>query len=59
MIRAHRFFPILLAIVAFPLCSAAQDAPSEYASLLASLKGGNTSIDYARLRLTWVDSPEY
>jgi len=27
--------------------------------LLASLKGGDTSIDYGRLRLSYMDSPEY
>jgi len=32
---------------------------SEYATLLASLKGGDTSIDYGRLRLSYMDSPEY
>lgn len=32
---------------------------SEYATLLASLKGGDTNIDYGRLRLSYMDSPEY
>ena len=35
------------------------DQPSEYAILLASLKAGNTDIDYTRLRLSYMDSPEY
>ena len=32
---------------------------SEYATLLVSLKAGNTAIDYTRLRLSYMDSPEY
>jgi len=38
---------------------AAAGPPSEYATLLASLKAGNTNIDYARLRFSYMDSPEY
>jgi hypothetical protein len=49
----------LLAVAALPPAVAAQDRPSEYATLLASLKAGNTSIDYTRLRLSYMDSPEY
>lgn len=49
----------LLAVVALPLAAVAQDQLSEYATLLASLKAGNTSIDYTRLRLSYMDSPEY
>jgi hypothetical protein len=53
----------LLALVALHPAVAApfavSDQPSEYATLLASLKAGNTGIDYARLRLSYVDSPEY
>lgn len=38
---------------------AAQEQPSsEYATLLAELKSGNTDIDYTRLRLSYPDSPE-
>jgi hypothetical protein len=52
----------LLAVVALPPAIAApfavSDQPSEYATLLASLKAGNTSIDYTRLRLSYMDSPE-
>ena len=52
----------LLAVVALPPAVAApfavSDQPSEYATLLASLKAGNTSIDYTRLRLSYMDSPE-
>ncbi|HME57012.1 MAG TPA: DUF4919 domain-containing protein [Terracidiphilus sp.] len=49
----------LLAVVALPPAVAAQDQPSEYATLLASLKAGKTDIDYTRLRLSYMDSPEY
>jgi len=49
----------LLAVLALPRPCPASDAPSEYATLLASLKAGNTAIDYTRLRLTYMDSPEY
>ena len=53
----------LLAVAALPPAVAAPFAvpgqPSEYASLLASLKAGNTAIDYTRLRLSYMDSPEY
>jgi hypothetical protein len=52
----------LLAVVALPPAVAApfaSDQPSEYALLLASLKAGNTAIDYTRLRLSYMNSPEY
>ena len=49
----------LLAVAAFPPAATAQNQPSEYATLLASLKAGNTAIDYTRLRLSYMDSPEY
>lgn len=49
----------LVAVLALPLPGVAADKPSEYATLLASLKAGNTGIDYARLRLSYMDSPEY
>jgi hypothetical protein len=58
MIHALRYTFILLALFAFPFFVSAQDSPSEYATLLASLKAGNTNIDYGRLRLSYVDSPE-
>jgi hypothetical protein len=52
-----------LAVVALPPAVAAplavSDQPSEYAVLLASLKAGKTDIDYTRLRLSYMDSPEY
>jgi hypothetical protein len=49
----------LLAVAALPPAVAAPDQPSEYAALLASLKAGNTAIDYTRLRLSYMESPEY
>jgi hypothetical protein len=49
----------LLAVAALPAAIAALDQPSEYAVLLASLKAGKTDIDYTRLRLSYMDSPEY
>jgi hypothetical protein len=51
----------LLALAALPpaVAAPAPDQPSEFAVLLASLKAGNTDIDYTRLRLSYMDSPEY
>lgn len=49
---------LLVAIFASQTLVVAQDHLSEYATLLASLKAGNTRIDYTRLRLSFVDSPE-
>jgi hypothetical protein len=49
----------LLAVAILPSYVAALDQPSEYATLLASLKAGKTDIDYARLRISYMDSPEY
>jgi hypothetical protein len=49
----------LLAMAALPPAFVAQDKPSEYATLLASLKAGKTDIDYTRLRISYMDSPEY
>ncbi len=57
--RAQFLTCILATVLAEPPLAAAADPPSEYATLLAALKGGNTSVDYARLRLSWMDSPEY
>jgi len=48
---------VLLALLALPGFAGAKD-PSEYAGLLASVKAGNTNIDYARLRLSYMESPE-
>ena len=49
----------LLVFSALPLTVSAQTPSTEYATLLASLKAGNPSVDYARLRLSYMDSPEY
>lgn len=50
---------VLLGCLA-PLESAAQaKSSSEYATLVAQLQSGKTDIDYARLRLSYMDSPEY
>jgi hypothetical protein len=49
----------LFVVVALTPAAVAQSQPSEYSTLLASLKAGNTDIDYARLRLSYMDSPEY
>jgi len=49
---------VLALLCALLLPLAAFGAPSEYATLLASLKAGNTAIDYGRLRLSYMESPE-
>jgi hypothetical protein len=59
MMRARPLVLALIALIALPSLVAAQNSPSEYATLLASLKAGNVNVDYARLRLSYVDSPEY
>jgi hypothetical protein len=51
------FVLLLLAPLAMTNFAAAKD-PSEYAGLLASLKAGNTDIDYTRLRISYMESPE-
>lgn len=50
---------LLFLLVALPFATAAPAHPSEYATLLAQLKAGNTAIDFTRLRLSFPDSPEY
>ena len=57
--RKHLLLLIFLAFAMCPHRLAAADKPSEYATLLAALKAGDTQIDYARLRLSYMDSPEY
>jgi hypothetical protein len=57
--RAMFFGLIMAAVLTFPLADAAAIPPSEYATLLESLKAGNTNIDYTRLRTSYMDSPEY
>jgi hypothetical protein len=54
---ARCFVFVLIAWLAVPAFAASKD-PTEYATLLATLKAGNTGIDYTRLRLSYVDSPE-
>jgi hypothetical protein len=56
--RGQFLFIVLLAFIAIPTFAIAQKPPSEYSTLLASLKAGNTDVDYARLRLSYMDSPE-
>jgi len=59
MIRARLIGLAFVAFAALPLLVAAQDKHSEYATLLSTLKAGNTNIDYGLLRLSYVESPEY
>jgi hypothetical protein len=59
MMRARLFVLALVALLSLPSLVAAQNSPSEYATLLAAVKAGNTNIDYTRLRLSYMDSPEY
>lgn len=49
-------FLLLCAVFASAKTTPAQN---EYADLLSRLKSGDTSVDFAKLRLSWVDSPEY
>ncbi len=57
--KTHFLLWALAAAVAVPAYAAKTDSAAEYATLLAALKGGNTSIDYGRLRISYMDSPEY
>lgn len=57
--RIRIFFLALIAWMVVSMPAAGEDKPSEYATLLAAVKGGDTNIDFGRLRLSWVDSPEY
>jgi hypothetical protein len=52
-----RLLLVAICWLALPGLSGAKDA-SEYAKLLSALKAGNTNIDYGRLRLSYVESPE-
>ena len=56
MIRT-RLLLVAVCLLSLPVLLGAKD-PSEYARLLSALKAGNTSIDYARLRLSYVASSE-
>ena len=57
--RRHSSAFVLLVLLAVPPPVAQAGPPSEYAALLATLKAGKTDIDYGRLRLSYMDSPEY
>ena len=57
--RTRHLLPLLFALLVLPACAQPKNAPSAYAALLAQLKSGDTHIDYARLRLSYPDSPEY
>jgi len=54
-VRTLAFIAILAPL---SICARAQK-PSEYATLLAEVKSGDTNIDYGRLRMSYMDSPEY
>ena len=56
--RAKLLAIALIFSTVFCCVLAAQGAASEYGKLLADLKGGNTQIDFLRLRMSWVTSPE-
>lgn len=57
--RNRHLVPLFLALLALPLIAQAKPKPSAYATLLNQLKAGDTQIDYARLRLSYPNSPEY
>ena len=59
MMRTRLYFFAILLAASLPQFLSAQDGRLDYATQLASLKGGDTAIDFGRLRLSWVDSPEY
>ena len=44
--------------IAAPALGLSQGTPSEYASVLARVKSGDLSIDFQRLRLSYMDAPE-
>ncbi|MFI5105158.1 MAG: hypothetical protein ACHP79_09570, partial [Terriglobales bacterium] len=63
----YRIRSCLLVALAFialtaPLAVRAQSQaqkPSEYAALRDRVKGGDQSVDFARLRISYIDSPEF
>jgi hypothetical protein len=59
MMRARLYCFAILLFASLPQFIYAQNEPLDYTTQLASLKAGDTAIDYGRLRLSWVDSPEY
>jgi hypothetical protein len=58
-VRIPVFAHALAAVLTLPVPVGPADPPSEYATLLASLKAGNTNIGCARLRFGYMDSPGY
>ncbi|MGA2572391.1 MAG: DUF4919 domain-containing protein [Terracidiphilus sp.] len=56
--RIQHLGVVLLALLVLPAIAAAEDRGSEYTGLLAKLKAGDTSVDYGRLRLSYMDSAE-
>jgi hypothetical protein len=57
--RKFMFMFAVVFLALSPQCKAATGTPSEYDTLLAALKAGDTKIDFTRLRLSYMDSPEY
>jgi hypothetical protein len=57
--RTRNLIFVLLALLAVSPLAAQTGSSSEYSILLKSLKAGKTDIDYGRLRLSYMDSPEY
>ncbi len=57
--RTRNLMFVLLALLAVSPHAAQTASSSEYSILLKSLKAGKTDIDYGRLRLSYMDSPEY
>jgi hypothetical protein len=57
-----RFYIGILVFCFGTLAFLGQDAPkppSEYGALLAKVKGGDLSIDFQKLRFSYMESPEY
>ncbi|HEY2469425.1 MAG TPA: DUF4919 domain-containing protein [Terracidiphilus sp.] len=50
---------VLIGLLVPYVAPAQNNSPSEYAALVAQLQSGKTDIDYTRLRLSYMDSPEY
>jgi hypothetical protein len=59
IMRKQNLGIVILAILLLPLSLMARGNSSEYGTLLSKLKAGDTSIDFVRLRLSYVDSPEH
>jgi uncharacterized protein DUF4919 len=56
----HYIIVLLLLFLSSTALSSQQEQPkqSEYASLLAQIQGGDLSIDFQRLRFSYMESPE-